>query len=62
MPITLVQLKEVLSMLEERRDFFKKELSLYHNSDQDKCYKKSIAYYNKQIEKLSIKIDNYIPE
>jgi len=61
MPVTLVQMKEVLSMLEERRLFFKKELSLYHNSDQNKCYKKNIAYYDKQIDKINSKIENYKP-
>lgn len=61
MSVTIVQMKEVLSMLEERRSFFKKELSLYHNSDQNKCYKKNIAHYDKQIAKLNLKIANYRP-
>lgn len=59
MAITKVQLKEVLSMLEGKRDFFINQLSLYHDSDQHKCYKKNIAYYEKEVAKLNKKIDNY---
>ena len=59
MAITKVQLKEVLTMLQGKKDFFMNQMSLYHNSDQHKCYKKNIAYYEKEIAKLSKKIADY---
>lgn len=61
MPVTLVQMKEVLSLLKERHSFFENQMSLYHNSDQHKCYKKNLAHYSKQIDKLNQKIANYRP-
>ena len=59
MAITKVQLKEVLTMLQGKKDFFTNQMSLYHDSDQHKCYKKNIAYYEKEIAKLSKKIADY---
>lgn len=59
MSITLVQLKEYRSHCQSELDFYNSELSKYCLPEQLKCCKKNAKYYNKEIERLNKKIENY---